>query len=100
MEGHRDGMGCAWVGSSGCEGVSCHVGKGLWQLQPQGAPVLPRQPAVPVVLHLPHPSLTFHEDSEDIPEDGEGGAEDEDREEEGADGVCNLALGLQRAGSV
>lgn len=50
------------------------------------------------VSHSPHPLLTFHEDREDVSEDGDGGAKDEDGEEEGADGVCNLALGLQRGG--
>jgi len=73
--------------------VSCRVGKGLWQLQPPGAPA-PHQPPAPV-----GPLQTFHEDSEDVLEDGEGGAQDEDREEEGADGVCDLALGLRRAGA-
>lgn len=57
---------------------------------------------IPVLMvqHSPHPLPTFHEDPEDIPEDGEGGAKDEDGEEEGADRICNLALGLQRAGAV
>lgn len=68
------------------------MGKELWQPQPQGAP------APPNTLRPPRPPPTFHEDSEDVPEDGEGGAEDKDREEEGANGVCDLALGLQKAG--
>lgn len=54
----------------------------------------------PGVSHPSHSLLTFHEDPEDVSEDGDGGAKDEDREEEGADGVCDLALGLQRAGSL
>lgn len=46
----------------------------------------------------PHVPLTFHENPEDVPEDGDGGAQDEDGEEEGADGVCDLALGLRSGG--
>lgn len=74
-------LGVGWVGSRGCCGVGCSV--------------LPEQPLHP----LPCPPLTFHEHSEDVSEDSEGGAKDEDREEEGTDGVCDLALGLQRAGA-
>lgn len=42
--------------------------------------------------------LTFHEHPDDIAEDGQGGAQHEDGEEEGADRIRNLVLGLQRAG--
>ena len=40
-------------------------------------------------------SLTLHEDPEHVLEDGEGGPEDEDGEQEGADGVCYLIFRLR-----
>ena len=38
---------------------------------------------------------TFHQYPEDVSEDGDGGAEDEDGEQERTDGICNLILGLK-----
>ena len=39
--------------------------------------------------------LTFHDNSEDIPENIEGGDEDQNAEDESADGVCQLQRRLQ-----
>lgn len=43
----------------------------------------------------PYRSRTFHENPEDVPEDGDGGAEDEDGKQERADGICDFVLGLK-----
>lgn len=39
---------------------------------------------------------TFHEDPEDVPEDGDGGAEHKEGEQEGADGICHFVFWLRR----
>lgn len=38
---------------------------------------------------------TFQEYPKDVSEDGDGGAEDEDREQKRTDGICDFILGLK-----
>lgn len=40
--------------------------------------------------------ITFHQDPKNIPEDGDGGAEDKDGEEERTDGVCHFIVWLKQ----
>lgn len=94
--GWRRGTGGIQVGQGKDRGGELPHGKVLWQMQLQELLCSPCTCSLTPLSLL----LTFHEDPEDVSEDGDGGAKDKDREEEGADGVCDLALGLQRAGSL
>ncbi len=49
-----------------------------------------------MLLRPRNESLTFHQDNKNIPQDGEGGAQDKYGEQEGADGVHHLIFWLKR----